>query len=290
MQVVKSPPSNPTPGEIYLQLSDVPVTAKAKTIVATHHPDRSFYQPLNHVSAQSFTGKPTTPSNPYPGVQKAHDLADQIGVTKNPLNLKVLENIKSYHKFVGGTDIYKNAVASSSSTQVEDLPAPKPSILDRISMPQPKYYAQSEKRGWENICHTWQWTKKVPITFVVVVSNGDEPLDWGTNDGASQASIDDNIAEVAGFSETNLVNYFNNDDPDSYEDPNFHRQVNSITITQEEFNSLHKQLQILVATINSLSSICNNKNRFFACNSSNCVKCKNKKLSDLTFLGDSGTS
>ena len=33
--VVESPPSNPTPGEIHLRPSDVPVTAKAKTVVAT---------------------------------------------------------------------------------------------------------------------------------------------------------------------------------------------------------------------------------------------------------------
>ena len=114
--------------------------------------------------------------------------------------------------------------------------------MDKISMPQPKDYAQSEKRCQENICHTQQQTKRVPITPVVVVFNGDEPLDWGTNDGASQASINDDIAKVAGTPESNLINYFDNDNPDSYEDPNFHRQVNSITITQEEFNSLHKQL------------------------------------------------
>jgi hypothetical protein len=66
--------------------------------------------------AQSFTGKPNKPSNPYPGVQKAQDLADQIGVTKNPSNLKVLENIKSYHKFIKSTPIYQNAVATSFST------------------------------------------------------------------------------------------------------------------------------------------------------------------------------
>jgi hypothetical protein len=115
-------------------------------------------------------------------------------------------------------------------------------------------------------------------------------LDWGTDDGASQveASVNDNIAKAAGFS--NPVHRFDNEDPDDYEDPNFHRQVNSLTITQEEFNSLHKQLQILVATVNSLSLDCNNKNNVFACNSSNCVNYKNKKLNDLTFLGDSGTS
>jgi 5'(3')-deoxyribonucleotidase len=115
-------------------------------------------------------------------------------------------------------------------------------------------------------------------------------VDWRTDDGASQveASVNDDIAKVAGFSDP--VNCFNDEDPDDYKDPNFHRQVNFLTITQEEFNSLHKQLQILVATVDSLSLDCNNKNKFFACNSSNCVNCKNKKLNDLTFLGDSGTS
>jgi hypothetical protein len=97
---------------------------------------------------------------------------------------------------------------------------------------------------------------------VIVVSKGDEPLDWGTDDGASQveASVDDDIAKVTGVS--NLVNCFNNGDPNNYKDPNFHRQVNSLTITQEEFNSLHKQLRILVATVDSLSSDCNNKINF----------------------------
>jgi hypothetical protein len=133
-------------------------------------------------------------------------------------------------------------------------------------------------------------TKEVLLTPAIVVSEGDEPLDWKTNNRASQveASIDNNIAEAAGV--FNPVNHFNDEDPDDYMDPNFYRQVNSLTITQEEFNSLHKQLQVLVASVNSLSSDCNYKNRFIACNSSYCVNCNNKKLNDLTFLGDSGTS
>jgi hypothetical protein len=75
-------------------------------------------------------------------------------VTKNLLNLKVLEIIKSYHKSVKATPIHQNAVAISSSTQVKDLPIPKPNILDRISMPQPEDYAWYEKRHRENICRT----------------------------------------------------------------------------------------------------------------------------------------
>jgi hypothetical protein len=162
-------------------------------------------------------------------------------VTKNPLNLKVLENIKSYHKFVESTPVHQNAVATSSSLRVKDVLAPKPSIIDRISSPQPED-ARYEKRHQENGRRTRQQTKKVPLTPAIVVSEGDEPLDWGTDDRAFQieASVNDNIAKVAGFS--NPVHRFDNEDPNDYEDPNFHRQVNSLTITQEEFNSLHKQL------------------------------------------------
>jgi hypothetical protein len=130
MPVVEFPPPVSTPSKIFQRPSDVLVRANAKTIVATHHPDRILYQPLNHVSAQSFTGKPNKSSDPYPGVQKACDLANRIGVTKNPLNLKALENIKSYHKFVKSTPIYQKVVATSSSTQVEDLLTPKPNILN----------------------------------------------------------------------------------------------------------------------------------------------------------------
>jgi hypothetical protein len=168
MPVVETPPPVPTPSKIYLRPSDIPVRANTKTVVATHHLDRFFYQPLNHALAQSFTCKPNKPFNPYPGVQKAWDLADQIGVTKNPLNLKVLENIKSYHKFIKSTPIYQNAMASFFSTWVEDVLAPKPSIVDRISLPQPKDFAQYEKRHRENIGQTWQRNKKVSLTPAIV--------------------------------------------------------------------------------------------------------------------------
>jgi hypothetical protein len=54
-----------------------------------------------------------------------------------------------------------------------------------------------------------------------VVSEGDKPLDWGTDNGASQvkASVDNYIAKAEGF--FNPVNYFNDEDSDDYKDPNF---------------------------------------------------------------------
>jgi len=283
---IAQPPVVEQRPQIYLKPSDVPVRAPASAVVATHRPERIFYQPLNHASAQSFTGKTNTQA-PYQETRESRELADQIGVTKNPLNLKKLENFKHYQLFVESTDTYQQAVASSSSTRVEDLPAPKPTFMDRLTSP-PKTLAEyegNEKRRREKIRRARQRNKKVIKSPVVVVSDGDEPLDWGTNDG--QSEVDEQIAEAAGIHPD-----FDDEDPDPYVDPAFHRQVNSITITQEEFNLLDKQLQILVATVDSLSSDCNNKNKYFACNSSKCVKCKghSKNFKDLTFLGDSGAS
>ena len=59
--------------------------------------DHIFYQPLTYMglkqNAQMFTGAPKQRGNTYPHVNTARDLADKIGVTKNPLHLKKLEAI-----------------------------------------------------------------------------------------------------------------------------------------------------------------------------------------------------
>ena len=44
-------------------------------------------------NAQAFTGAPKQRGNAYPHINAACDLADRIGVTKNPLHLKKLEAI-----------------------------------------------------------------------------------------------------------------------------------------------------------------------------------------------------
>ena len=88
--------------------------------------------------------------------------------------------------------------------------------------------------------------------------------------------MEDEITEAMGLHDPN--NY-----SDPYMDSEFHRQINSITIIiNEEDNSLHKQLWVLVATVDSLSLNCNNKNNFIACNSFNCVKCKQYTLAQKT--------
>ena len=95
-------------------------------------------------------------------------------------------------------------------------------------------------------------------------------MDWGTDSANDdQSSIDEDIAETAGIG------------PEQ-------RQV-PITLTNEEYNLLDKQLQILVANLDSIGLNCNNKINNFVCPCSDCEKCKGNKNS-ISFLGDSGAS
>ena len=90
------PPPPPAP-VVHLQAKDITANAPPGLSVMSGHKDHLFYQPLSHMGLkqgmQVFTGAPTTLPNTYPHVNAAHDLADKIGVTKNALNLKKLENI-----------------------------------------------------------------------------------------------------------------------------------------------------------------------------------------------------
>ena len=78
-------------------VKDIPANPPPGLSVRTENQGRIFYQLLTHMglkqNAQAFTGAPKQRSNTYPHVNAAWDLADRIGVTKNPLNLKKLETI-----------------------------------------------------------------------------------------------------------------------------------------------------------------------------------------------------
>ena len=275
------------PAKIYFSQKDVPVNARGNSIVASHRPDKILYRPLNHAGNTHPAGR-MRETKTYPDVQAARDLASRMGVTKNALNLKALEKLKEHTRFVEGTSIYQNAVASSSSTRVEDQPVPlnNRNIVDRISSPTPPDYEKAEKRRRENIRRTKQRAKKTVKSPSVVRSEGDEPLDWGTDDGVSEHGVDNDIAEAAGLSHHD-DDYDDRFHPDDFYEPDQYRQVPCISLTSDETNLLDKQLRILVATISSLGSDCNlNKN--ITCHSSGCTKCK--KNQGLDFLGDSGAS
>ncbi len=113
-----------------------------------------------------------------------------------------------------------------------------------------------------------------------VLSEGDEPLDWGTDDDEA-THIDKAIAKATGLEDHHPGDCYCLDD---FGDPNYFRQVPNIFITDEEFNLLHKQLQILVATLDSIGSVCNNKLNNFACHSLNCVKCKENKTGEMAIV------
>ena len=112
-------PPPPPASVVYLQAKDIPANAPPGSSVMSGNKDHLFYQPLSHMGLkqgmQAFTGAPTTLPNTYPHINAAHDLADKIGVTKNALNLKKLENIAQCS--------YSDAVASTSKiVEVEESP------------------------------------------------------------------------------------------------------------------------------------------------------------------------
>ena len=90
------PPPTPAP-QVYMRVKDIPANPPPGLSVRAENQDRIFYQPLTHMglkqNAQAFTGAPKQRGNTYPHINAAQDLADRIGVTKNPLNLKKLETI-----------------------------------------------------------------------------------------------------------------------------------------------------------------------------------------------------
>ena len=81
-------------------MTDVPVSkAPAQGVVASTKLHKIIYCPLNHSSAQSFTGQPKF-SNIFPKPMHARELAETLGVPKNTLNLKQLEMFKKHCEFV----------------------------------------------------------------------------------------------------------------------------------------------------------------------------------------------
>ena len=90
------PPLTPAP-QVYLWAKDIPANAPPGLSLRMENQGQIFYQLLTHMglkqNAQVFTGAPKQRGDAYPHINTARDLADRIGVTKNPLHLKKLEAI-----------------------------------------------------------------------------------------------------------------------------------------------------------------------------------------------------
>ena len=90
-------PPTPPALQVYMQVKDIPANPPPGSSVRSENQGCIFYQLLTHMglkqNAQAFTGAPKQRGNTYPHINAARDLADRIGVTKIPLNLKKLETI-----------------------------------------------------------------------------------------------------------------------------------------------------------------------------------------------------
>ena len=123
------------PARIHLSAKDAPANA----VVASVKPTNIFYRPLNHSSAQKFSGALSKPAKAvYPEVQAARDLADRLEVTKNALNLKKLEALKKHCAFVEASKPYAAAVAATTS--IVEVPEPSPELQHRLKTPTPEDY------------------------------------------------------------------------------------------------------------------------------------------------------
>ena len=135
---------------------------------------------------QAFTGAPTTRPDSFPHVNAAHDLADKIGVAKNSLNLKRLENITECS--------YSNTVASTSKiVEVEETPK----LLERftsleLSDKEAKATCQREKR------HRLQLENK----FAKSLENGKGK----DKEFVHPAPIDKDVGNVRATVRLNLIN------------------------------------------------------------------------------------
>ena len=202
-----------------MQAKDIPANASANAVVATGRTDRLFYQPLSHMGlkwgAQAFTGAPTTRPDTYPHVNAACDLTDKIGVTKNALNLKQLENITEC--------TYSDAVASTSKiVEVEELPK----LLERFTslelsdkdaqancqrekhrkLQLEKKFAKSLEKGKgkaKEPVHSAPINKDAGNIRVFEETPIEERLDWGTDSAEDdQGDLNNEIAESARILDT----------------------------------------------------------------------------------------
>ena len=132
--------------------------------------------------AQVFTGAPTTCPDTYPHVNAACDFADKIGVTKNALNLKQLENITEC--------TYSDAVASTSKiVEVEE----SPKLLERftslkLSEKEAKANCQREK------CHKLRLEKKF--------AKSQDKCKGKAKESVHSAPIDKDVGNIRVFDET----------------------------------------------------------------------------------------
>lgn len=277
---------------------------------------RIFYKPLNHSSAQAFTGKGKKQTS-YPEVALAHNLAERMGVTPNTPNIKALEALARHRGLVESSAPYANAVASLSC--IKEVPtsivraSQREASLDHQLTEQK--IKEIKKPLQEHIDRNFHQNMKVrkgkkKAILPSVVSEGDELLDWGTpsEEGEpSQADIDTAIAQVC----QEGPHHYDVDDAitqmagipldNDYEDfdPNVDAHMDHIDAEYVSFYSLtdisqaknHTQ-QLCTQQLDSHSI-----HNFVSAASSidehvvNCAKCKkNKEDNKCEWLEDSGAS
>ena len=233
--------------------------------------------------------------------------------------MKSVESLRNHCKFIEKLMAYHDALAGEKpsfpplplQSRIEEIPEPvahmpptgkQPKKLPIMTVGLP---TRKKDKG-----------KKKVISPLVVVSSGDEALDWGSDDGCLYGALDDDIAESAGLERQRplMANAFYNTDTDDGMDigggthyDHISPQVPSLSfgilgsLIVEQQGQFHNGL-----VDSSFICICNIEiNTSLSAKCTNCKKCKSSDLigvvkdlvkrqllkkGEIEFIGDSGAS
>ena len=180
------------------------------TTIASFKPTGINYtSKSNNQPASAYTGQPSRPGPAT--LLEARSLAERLDVRPSIENLKALEALREHRRHVEKSRAYADALAAArppmppSTSRVEEVPDvvtqantkdkhPKKTTILKVSLP-----LDSKGKG-----------KAKETTPPINVSDGDEQLDWGSNDD----NVDRDTVEAAEMPKTSWY-----EDTDQY-DPN----------------------------------------------------------------------
>ena len=151
-------------------------------------------------AAQAFTSQTGQPG--LSTLMETQALISQLNLDPTIETVKSVESLCNHREFVGKSTAYRDVIAGEKpsfpslplQSRIEEIPepvahmpptgkCPKKTPIMTVRLPTGK-----KDKG-----------KKKVISPPIVVSSGDEALDWGSDDGCLYDALDDDIAESAGL-------------------------------------------------------------------------------------------
>ena len=171
------------------------------TTIALFKPQGISYESKSlKQSAQAYTGQ--TGQLGLSTLSETRALISHFNLDPTIETMKSVESLCNHREFVDFSTAYRDAIAGEKpffpplplQSQIEEIPKPvahmpptgkrpKKTPIMTVGLPTGK----KDK------------VKKKVISLSVVISSGDEALDWGSDDGCLYDALDEDIAESAGL-------------------------------------------------------------------------------------------